>query len=419
MKRAAVVREYFLQVVKAGEYPRWPRPEDELVINHRPLGSGFVQCWAYLKADNGDPREIPPAEILATRFPEGNPLIVIDQPGEALLELVLVKDRHAWAHTFSSPENLEDNLESIVDFAKKKFDIKVENYMTTGNVAPGIEDKLDQMEVDEKDGEENQKTEESHPLKDEEPLPLEDPQFEDQEWQTKKEPIYHNIVETEEQDTEEPKEPSDLADIPSSWEIKKVRTPDLNPFPGAGSFRRPEAPRIVSTRGSSFELNDRRGNGSSKLVVILPFLLLLAVFGGLITHREAVAGRVDKAILQITGRLTPTPTPTPTLAPTPTPTPTPVPADRKQYKLEVLNGTTKTGAAAALAGKLKDLGWQIAGTGNNPTRGIAQTIIKTKPTFEPAVATLISDLSGQYEATVSGTLKSTEKFDAEIVIGNK
>lgn len=384
MKSVKTVREYYLQVVKAGEYPRWPRLEAELVINHRPLGSGYIQCWAFLKKDNGDLREVPPAEILAQKFPESSPFIVIDQPTEDLLELILVSDRHAWAHTFSSPENLEDNIESIVDFAKKKFDIKVDNFMTTGNVDPDIDKKLDEIEKDGK--ERSMESSDSH---------------------LTEEPEDKNPI-SDLSDLRSTSAQSELSEEPDSWEIKKVRTPYLNPFPGVGSFKRSDGQQLRSSNN----LQSTSSGTSSKFSVILPLLVLLVIFGGLIANREMVSNKIS-------GKLSPAPTPTVIPTPTPTPTPTPISVERKQYKLRVLNGTNKAGAAAALATKLKDLGWQVTETGNAKVRDVEQTTLATKDSFKSATDTLVKDLTGQFEASVSGILKSSDKVDAEIVIGNK
>lgn len=381
-----------MQVVKAGEYPRWPRPEGELVINHRPLGSGYVQCWAYPK-DQDDARAVPPAELLAQRFPhDKGPLIAIDQPTEGLLELVLVKEGHAWAHTFSSRENLEDNLNAILDFCQKKFNIKVEGYMTTSSVGPEIEKQLDEIETNTQEAEEEtpvQKTATSVWVgKDQEESQPENPSAEE-----------------EKEDT--------------SWQIRKVSTAHLNPFPGTTSF--PNSPEAATSRFKRVEphqertsfLQDNPRSSGSKLAMVLPVLILLGVFGVMLGNREAIYNKINKI------KAVPTPTPTVALTPTPTPTPTVVPVDRKQYKLQVLNGTTKTGAAASLASKLKDLGWQVTEVGNNKTRNVARTTVSSKASFDPALKTLLTDLSGDYNATASGTLKPTEKIDAEIVIGKE
>jgi len=144
--------EYFLQVVKEGEKVEWPRPEEDLVIGSQKLEGGYVQYWAYPKESGRESDDLPPAEATAQKHTIDKPTILIDRGGkkdetsEYFLELILVKDGHAWCKTESSLENLEDNLTSILESAKQKFNIKVEHFMTTDKVPSEVEKRLDDLE---------------------------------------------------------------------------------------------------------------------------------------------------------------------------------------------------------------------------------------------------------------------------------
>lgn len=146
---------YYLQVVKKGEKPTWPRPEEELVVGSQNLSDSFIQYWAYPKDSGRSAQDLPEAEILARQLSAPKPTVLIDQPGspdiqaEGFLELVAVKDNHAWAKTESNLDNLADNLSSVLDFVRDYFGIEIAHFMTTERVSSEVEQKLDQLEKEE------------------------------------------------------------------------------------------------------------------------------------------------------------------------------------------------------------------------------------------------------------------------------
>lgn len=150
---------------------------------------------------------------------------------------------------------------------------------------------------------------------------------------------------------------------------------------------------------------------SNKLSLIIPALVILAVFAGVVVFKDKILAKLTPAATKEVST-TPTPTLTPTLIPTPS-------LDRSQYKIRVLNGTKKTGAAGVLGDELKGLGWEILSVGNAVKQSESQTLVRVKPDLDKVAETLISDLAEDYQATVSSNLKTSDKADAEVVIGKE
>ena len=155
------------------------------------------------------------------------------------------------------------------------------------------------------------------------------------------------------------------------------------------------------------------GPKSSKLALIIPVILILAVFGGAIYFRSEIMSKIKQFNA-------PKEVPNTTIEPTPTPTPTPIPVERGQYKVRVLNGTTTAGLAGKLADKLKGLGWLIDKTGNNSDQTVEESIIRAKPNIPDFVIEgMMGDITDYQAGSSSAALKTTDKADLEIVIGKK
>lgn len=358
--------EYYLQVVKGDEPPQWPRPEEELVVGSQPLDGGYTQYWAYPKESGKEIDELPHAEVIASENRAEKQAVLIDQYGPAgELELVLVGNGHAWGKEQSSVDNLEDNISSLLDFAAEKFNMNVEHFMTTARVSKEVEEKLDELE------EAGEVSGKSQPFAKEE-----------------KEVEEATAVPEDNETEDKPHEPIRPVPHPSSGAQGLYR----GGATGVGSF---------SGKGPS--------SGSSKAWLI-PVVLILALFGGALFYKDTIIGSLKGA---------PAPTPTPVAA-APTATPTPTPAlDRSQYKVRVLNGTTKTGAAGALADSLKTLGWEILSKGNAKDQSTVQTTVRVKEGSEAVLETLITDLASELEATAGAVLPDSDKADVEVVIGKK
>lgn len=367
--------QYFLQVVKAGEYPKWPVEENELIIGHRPLGSGFVQCWAYPKESGVSPDQPPFAETLASRHPTEGPAILIDQQpdliddgGKQLLDIVLVKSGHAWMHTYSSLDNLEDNLGSLADFADSKFALKLEKFLTTDRVGKEVEDKLEEMEKQEKENGEEEAEIGSEKLENISP------------------------------------QDSSGSDSPDSWQIRKISPSHPAPFPT--TFPRKTA------------VGDMAKSNNFPSPVLIATIILVMIIGGAAGFRNEILSKWQFNSSLENKEAAVTPTPPPAGGPTSTPIPTPA-VERKDFKIRVLNSTTETGAAGNLGAALKKLGWQIIETGNARTKNLALTQVRMKEKTASLSATLIQDLGSDFETTASADLKASDKADLEVIIGKK
>lgn len=346
--------EYYLQVVRSGEEPKWPKPVEDLIVGHQPLTLSFTQYWAYPKESNKSEQELPHAEELAAKNLTPRPAVLIDQI-DSNLELILVKDGHAWAKTESSVVNLEDNLSSLLHIAHNQLEVSVEHFMTTERVSAEVEKKLDDLEEASDGGVKSDSKESPEPVAAEEQV---------------------------------------------------VSSPRVNiPPAGASSYA-----------GQGYSLD--QSSKSSKLVFVIPILVLAVAFLGVVGSDKDLSGKISRKLGSLP--LLSTPTPTPTVTPTPSPSPTPTPSvERSKYKVRVLNGTTRTGAAATLSQKLSDLGWQILSTGNAGNQNYDQTQVMSKGEQGDATSVLVNDLGSDYQASISSQLKPTDKADLQVIIGKK
>lgn len=337
-------QEYFFQVVHDSDSstePQWPHPVEDLVVGHQPIGSGYTQYWAYPKESSKEPGEIPPAEVIASRNQTDNPAILIDQVKPNELELVLVKDGHAWIRTTSSAANLEDNLTSIIEQTASQFNLKIEHFMTTDRVSAEIEKRLDDLEESDNNG--------------------------------------HNVVENE-----------------------KISAESVAPHPQSQPQPNSVFPAMTQPK-KSFPLG-----------VLIPLIVVGAVFAGVIIFRDQIMTKINSSSSPVAKEAEVAPP-----APTVSPTPTPVSVERSEYKVRVLNGTKKSGAAGALATKLKDLDWVILSTGNAANTNTLQTTIKAKSDLKNVAAALLADLGTDFQATIAADLKSNDKADVEVTIGKE
>ncbi|MDO8638736.1 MAG: LytR C-terminal domain-containing protein [Candidatus Daviesbacteria bacterium] len=366
-------QEYYLQVLRDGVAPKWPRPEEELLIGAQKLSAGYTQHWAYVKESSAishQPSDLPHAEKLAEDYHSEKPAILIDQPQrgdnqkENFLELILVKDGHVWSKSESSLENLDDNLFDILDFAKKQFNMKVEHFMTTSNVSEEVEKKMDQVEKD---------------------------------------------------------EPQPKADRPLDEEVAEdVIIPSSMPDKSGNYFVKRDEPVFNQPLGGNAVKND--GFFSKLTPFLIPVIIIGLIFVGTLLFKDQIFSKFknvkQQGVSAIFSFSSPTPIPTPTSIPTPTPTPIPSFA-KSDIQVRVLNGTTVIGAAKTLAEKLKGDGWAILTTGNNSNQAVAQTVVSGKTGKDDIISAMVADLKGEFEATIGANLKDTDKADLEVVIGKK
>jgi hypothetical protein len=209
------------------------------------------------------------------------------------------------------------------------------------------------------------------------------------------EPKHHPVAEPEEEI------PQMRAQMPTSgiYSAQDIRR-------GNGELH--QAPYMRSSF-SSHNNDNYHPNKSSKLHFVILALIGLVVLGS--------AVYLLKYQFKAT-KPSPTPSPSPVAQATPTPSPTPVPIDRSKYTVRVLNGTGKSGLAASVSAKLKDLGYKIDKTGN--ASNTDQTTISAKRGDDELIKQLITDLTSDYKASsASAFLKPSDSADAEVIIGSK
>jgi hypothetical protein len=347
---------YYLQVVKTGDAPEWPRSKEELDIYSQPLNESYIQYYAYPKSAGKASEDLPHAEEIASKNKSDYPVIIIDQikdhldPGECL-ELILCKDGHAWAKNESNLENLEDNISSLLETGRKNFEFNTEHFLTTSNVSPEVENRLNDLEEAEN--------------KEEKP----------------KEPVFRNI-------------------------------PDIPPVENQKVYN--QAEKSMDQNNPYFAGKTSGEQKSNKPLFIVPIILLVVLFGVVIFYREQIMAKIGGK-LNPPKQETTEPAPVPSESPIPTPV-----VERTNYKVRVLNGTPTTGAAGKLADKIKGLGWQIDKTGNATNSAVAVSYVRIKKGVpDEVISTLISDVTDYEAASSSSSLTLSDKADLEFVIGKK
>jgi hypothetical protein len=206
---------------------------------------------------------------------------------------------------------------------------------------------------------------------------------------------------------EAPTQPPEFEEAP----IRQIRPQPRQDYygeqPGFGQ-RKPDD-RFRQSDQDSFGRGGRRRASIWQLLVLA--LIGLGVIGGTVYFLK----------YQFRDEAAPSPSPVmETQTPIPTATPTPAPqVDRSKYKVRVLNGTTKTGMAASVSGKLKDLGYQLERTGNATNSAFERTVVRVKEGSQSAslIETLIKDLLPDFDATGTPTLRSNEVADIEVILG--
>ena len=109
---------------------------------------------------------------------------------------------------------------------------------------------------------------------------------------------------------------------------------------------------------------------------------------------------------------------------TPTPTPvvvaTPIPVfDRKNFKIQVLNGSGIGGLAGKAKTKLEGLGYPEVTVGNADSKDYTKTQVAIKKSKAGFLADIKKDLDGYTLAQDSGTVTGDSEFDVEIILGSE
>ncbi|MCJ7740351.1 LytR C-terminal domain-containing protein [Candidatus Microgenomates bacterium] len=116
----------------------------------------------------------------------------------------------------------------------------------------------------------------------------------------------------------------------------------------------------------------------------------------------------------------PTSTPTPTLVPSNTPTPTVDPKlKRSDLKVNVLNGTDKSGFAKETADLLEKAGYKNVGRGNADKDSYEKTVIQIKDDKKNYLPLIVGDLKDKFDTSTVESLDKDKKYDLIIILGKK
>ncbi len=147
------------------------------------------------------------------------------------------------------------------------------------------------------------------------------------------------------------------------------------------------------------------------------FHLLILVLIGIVIVGSTVYFLKNSFNSPLGGILKEKPSPTPVVTPTPTPSPTPTPVDRATFKISVLNGTSKTGLAASVSAKLKNLRYQTTKVGNATNSSFERTVVRVKPSLLHLAEQLIKDLMPEFDGLSDSTLDLSGSDDGVVILG--
>jgi len=110
--------------------------------------------------------------------------------------------------------------------------------------------------------------------------------------------------------------------------------------------------------------------------------------------------------------------------PQPSPTPTTVKTEEKTYvfnrsdwSIEVLNGSTKAGAASKLAKDLETLGYKITKTGNADNKDYKNSSVALSTDIKKYKAVFLGDLDGKITLSETTETQKDSTASAQIIIG--
>ena len=107
-------------------------------------------------------------------------------------------------------------------------------------------------------------------------------------------------------------------------------------------------------------------------------------------------------------------------SPTPVAIATPVPVfERKDFKIQVLNGSGVAGLAGKAKVKLEALGYPEVTVGNADSKDYTETQVAIKKSKAGFIAEIKKDLSDYTLAQDTGTVTEDSEFDVEIILGSE
>lgn len=109
------------------------------------------------------------------------------------------------------------------------------------------------------------------------------------------------------------------------------------------------------------------------------------------------------------------------IAPTrsPSPTPTTIPLDKSSLKVEVLNGSGKSGTAARAVKSLKSLGYTDIIAGNADTFENNTQVSFSTDIIPAHSGQILNDIKSLYPATIISTLPPQSSSSVKLIIGRE
>lgn len=150
------------------------------------------------------------------------------------------------------------------------------------------------------------------------------------------------------------------------------------------------------------------------LITFLVTIVILVLIGGIWVYLKGTGGQS----LEVSQ--TPTPQATVTVSMTPVPSANPIasPVPIANYKISVLNGSGKIGAATTAKNLLTRAGFKVASTGNAENFNFDTTLIQVKSTVpDDVVAKLKTSLVGSFSPQIGKALDDADQFDVIITVG--
>jgi hypothetical protein len=186
---------------------------------------------------------------------------------------------------------------------------------------------------------------------------------------------------------------------------------------------------VFSESQTAFSPEPKKRN-QKRFALFLVALLIIIVFSVFITIANtkkptATTTTTTSATVEETTTTTEeevSPGPEETSTPTPKPTANPVDKktglNRSELSVAVQNGSGEVGVAGKMAAILKDLGYNVASTGNADNYDYQNVTIQVKSDSSDFLSLLKSDLSGTYTiGDTSSDLDASTSEDAIVIIG--
>ncbi len=202
----------------------------------------------------------------------------------------------------------------------------------------------------------------------------------------------------------------------------------------------PQSESFLNPSRRSYVNDSNRGSGNKKRVILIVLGVIILI--ALVVYAVIATGGKGESDVDLTPTPTAVETPTPTLpeetptpeaSPTPTTKATPTPTtkvtptktsstselDRSNLKLAVLNGSGVAGAATKMSDALKDLGYEVASSGNADNFEYAKTEIQVKSTKKAYLDMLKEDLGDDYTIGSATSDYTGEDADGVVIVGKE